>query len=65
MARVIARVATAEEGLGYEAAWVRDYIAWTKGLDRTHVSCGSVEAVADDQEPRLFESLTTLPYVAA
>lgn len=61
----IVRVATAAEELGFEAAWVHDYIVWTRELDRTHISCGSAEAIGEDQLPLFFESLTTLAYVAA
>lgn len=64
----IRTVAGAAEDLGYDALWVHDFIAWTKYQDRTHVSCGSVEAVeaaGDGQPPIFFESLTNLAYLAA
>jgi len=60
----IRRVAVAAEELGFEAVWVHDYIVWTKDQDKTHVSCGAAEVVTDDTEPRFFESLTSLAYVA-
>ncbi len=60
----IGQVARRVEELGYDAVWVHDYIVWTKELDRTHVSCGAIEIVRDDQDPVFFESLTTLCYVA-
>lgn len=59
----IARVATLAESLSYDALWLHDYIVWTRELDRTHVSCGSIELVRDG-EPVFFESLTTLAFVA-
>ncbi len=58
-------MAAAAERLGYDTAWVHDYIVWTKELDRTHVSCGAIEAVRDDAPAVFFESLVTLAYVAA
>jgi probable F420-dependent oxidoreductase len=61
----ILRVATEAERLGFDALWVHDYIVWTKELNRTHVSCGSIEVVREDQDPLFFESLTTLSFVAA
>ncbi len=64
-AKNIARISQEGEALGYDALWVHDYIVWTKELDRTHVSCGSIELVKDAQTPNFYESLTTLSYVAA
>jgi probable F420-dependent oxidoreductase len=60
----VARAAVAAEELEFDAAWVHDYIIWTRELDRTHVSCGMIELVKDDVEPRFLESLTTLAFVA-
>ena len=60
----IAQVATRAEELSYEALWLHDYIVWTKELDRTHVSCGMIELVRDEDDPVFFESLTTLAFVA-
>ncbi len=60
----IARAAVAADDLGFNAVWVHDYIVWTKEQDKTHVSCGSAEVVTDDSEPKFFESLTSLAYVA-
>lgn len=59
-------VASEGEALGYDALWVHDFIAWTKYQDRTHVSCGSVEAVeaVGDTQPIFFESLTNLAFLA-
>lgn len=61
----ISETARRSEDLGYDALWVHDYIVWTKELDRTHVSCGAIELIREDQEPIFFESLTTLAFVAA
>ncbi len=60
----IATTARLAEVLGFDALWVHDYIVWTKELDRTHVSCGAIELIRDDQDPLFFESLTTLAFVA-
>ncbi|HEX5451136.1 MAG TPA: LLM class flavin-dependent oxidoreductase [Candidatus Limnocylindrales bacterium] len=62
------RVAQLGEELGYDCLWVHDFIAFTKFQDRTHVSCGSLEAVeaaGEDFPPLFMESLTNLAYVAA
>ena len=64
----IRRVARRAEELGFDALWVHDFIAWTSYQDRTHVSCGSLEAVeaaGPDQPPIFFESMTNLAYLAA
>lgn len=61
------RIARDCERLGYDTIWVHDFIAWTKFQDRTHVSCGSLEAVeaaGDDYPPIFYESLTNLAYLA-
>lgn len=55
------------EALGYDAVWVHDFIAWTRELDRTHVSCGSIEAVeaaGEDAPPIFYDSLVNLAYLA-
>lgn len=64
----IRRVAKRAEELAYDALWVHDFLAWTSYQDRTHVSCGSLEAVeaaGPDHPPIFFESLTNLAYLAA
>jgi probable F420-dependent oxidoreductase len=64
----IKRVAKRAEELGFDALWVHDFIAWTSYQDRTHVSCGSLEAVeaaGPDQPPIFFESITNLAFLAA
>jgi len=63
----IRRVAQHAEELGYDALWVHDFLAWTSYQDRTHVSCGSLEAVekaGPDQPPIFFESITNLAFLA-
>ena len=37
-------VITAEE-LGFDTAWVHDFVIWTEQLDELHMSCGSADAV--------------------
>lgn len=63
----IVQAAQSAEELGYDAVWVHDFIGWTRFQDRHHVSCGSVEAVdaaGENAEPRFFESLTNLAFLA-
>ena len=60
----IRRVARSSEDWGFDALWVHDFIVWTRIQDRTHLSCGSREAVSDDQVPIFHESLTNLAYLA-
>lgn len=55
------------EQLGYDAVWVHDFIVWTRELDRTHVSCGSIEAVEQagpDAPPVFYDSLVNLAFLA-
>jgi len=62
----VQRTAQRAEQLGFDALWVHDFIGWTTFQDRTHVSCGSVEAVeAANKPPVFFESLTNLAFLAA
>ncbi|MGH8913054.1 MAG: LLM class flavin-dependent oxidoreductase [Acidimicrobiia bacterium] len=63
-ADAIRRTARAAEDLGFDAVWVHDFIVWTRLQDRTHISSGSLEAVADDPVPVFHESLTNLAYLA-
>lgn len=58
-------VAERAEALGFDSLWVHDFIAWTRTLDRTHVSSGAIDVITPETEPILFESLITLAYVAA
>lgn len=63
----IKTIAHAAEGLGYDTLWVHDFIGWTKYQDRTHVSCGSLDAVqaaGEDYPPVFFESITNLAFLA-
>jgi alkanesulfonate monooxygenase SsuD/methylene tetrahydromethanopterin reductase-like flavin-dependent oxidoreductase (luciferase family) len=43
--------------LNFDSVWVHDHISWTRDK-LTHFAAGSVEA-CKDQDPNLFESLTT------
>lgn len=61
----IRKAAQAAENLGYDSVWVHDFISWTKAMDRSHVSCGAIDLIDDDTMPVMFETLTTLAYVAA
>jgi probable F420-dependent oxidoreductase len=63
----ITQVALEAERMGFDTAWVHDYLIWNKTLDRVHISCGSVEAVeaaGEDYPPIFFESLSNLAYLA-
>lgn len=65
----IARSAVMAEKLGFEVAWVHDYVCWNKQLDSAHISCGSKKSFSDaanrsDYEPIFFESITNLAYIA-
>jgi probable F420-dependent oxidoreductase len=63
----VRRIATRAEALGYDCLWVYDIISQTSYQDRTHISCGSLEAVeaaGADAPPIFMESLTNLAYVA-
>src|SRR3954462_11409817 len=65
----ILKTAREAERLGVDALWGHDYIVWTKELDHTHVSCGTLEAVEaaaarPDYRPTFYESLISLAYVA-
>jgi probable F420-dependent oxidoreductase len=60
-------VITAEE-LGFDTAWVHDFVIWTKQLDELHISCGSADAVdaaGPDYPPMFYESLSNLAFCAA
>ncbi|MHB8565827.1 MAG: LLM class flavin-dependent oxidoreductase [Nitrososphaerales archaeon] len=61
----VASTAKAAESLGYSGVWCHDYITWTKELHNVHISCGSFEALKLGQEPKFFESFSTLAYVSA
>lgn len=66
-AAAVRRISQVGEELSYDCLWVHDFIAWTKAQDRTHVSCGSLEAVeaaGEDYPPVFMESLTNLAFVA-
>jgi probable F420-dependent oxidoreductase len=63
----IGQVARDAEALDYDYVSVHDFIAWSPFQNRTHISCGSLEAVeaAPDTPPYFYESLTSLAFVAA
>ena len=65
----IVRAAREADGLGFETVWVHDYICWNRQLDSAHISCGSKEAFlaaveGPNYEPRFFESITNLAFLA-
>lgn len=61
----IASTARNAESFGFSGVWCHDYITWTKELHNVHISCGSYEALKPNQEPKFFESFSTLAYVSA
>lgn len=66
-ADAIATTARHADELGYDAVWVHDFLVFTRYLDRTHISCGSAEAVeraGEEAPPLFFESITNLAYLA-
>ncbi|MGI0078828.1 MAG: LLM class flavin-dependent oxidoreductase [Nitrososphaerales archaeon] len=63
-ADAISKTAKKAESLGFSGVWCHDYVTWTKELHNVHISCGSLETLRPDQEPKFFESLTTLSYLA-
>jgi len=66
-AEAIRRVSRLADDLGYDSLWVRDSLTRTRDDVRAHFTAGSVEAwdrVEEPIEPDIFESVTTLAYVA-
>lgn len=63
-ADAIAWTAKTAESLGFSGVWCHDYITWTRELHNVHISCGSLEALSSEQEPKFFESLSTLSYLS-
>ena len=64
-AHAIASAVLEADALGFQTAWVHDFIVFSRFLDRAHVSCGSLEAVESaNGQPLFHESMTTLAYVA-
>jgi alkanesulfonate monooxygenase SsuD/methylene tetrahydromethanopterin reductase-like flavin-dependent oxidoreductase (luciferase family) len=61
----IVRAAQEAEALGYETVWVHDHVVWSSEMHKHHISSGSFEALADDQEANFFEATTMLSYLAA
>lgn len=60
----IASSARLAEDLGFASLWVHDFIGFTNEMNRAHVSCGSIELVQDDAEPLMYETITSLAYLA-
>ena len=58
----VIEAADAAEALGYDTVWVHDHISWTPER-LTHFAAGSIEACTD-QDPNLYDSLSTLAVVA-
>ncbi len=59
----VAAVAVLADDLGFEALTVHDHIPRSRRQNR-HFSAGSVEQVKDNQDPVLFEAMTTLAFAA-
>ena len=57
------KVAKMSEEMHYDIIWVSDHIMWTSKMIN-HIGTGSLEAVKQDQDPDVFESITTLSYLA-
>lgn len=62
--KAIQSTATLGEHLGYDSLWVHDFISWTDEMDRSHVSCGSIDVIEDATEPVMFETITNLAFLA-
>ena len=60
----IVQVATAAEAMGFDSVWVHDHVVWSGEMHRHHISSGAAQALAAGQEPRFYEALTTLAYLA-
>lgn len=65
----IVRSAQAADRLGFDVAWVHDYITWNKTLDSVHISCGSKKSFTDgaakpDYTPNFYESIVNLAFLA-
>jgi len=60
----ITNAAQRAETLGYDSLWVHDFIGWTRQMDRSHVSCGAIDLIGDDTVPVMFETITSLAYLA-
>lgn len=61
----IVRAATEAEELGFDSVFVHDHVVWSTAMHRHHISSGAHEALADEQTPDFYESLTTMAYIAA
>lgn len=66
-AEAIRSTALLAERLGYDAVWVHDFLVFTQYLNRTHISCGSAEAVeaaGENSPPDFFEAISNLAFLA-
>lgn len=61
----LVRAAREAEALGFGSVWVHDHLSWSREMHRHHVSCGSADAVREEQPPDFYESIVTLAHVAA
>lgn len=52
------------EDLGYDGLWTSDHMTWTADQAAHHFPVGSVEAWRDPVEPRQFDPMATLAYLA-
>jgi probable F420-dependent oxidoreductase len=65
----IIKSAREADRLGFDVAWVHDYITWNKTLDSVHISCGSKASFLEGIEqpnytPNFFESIVNLAFIA-
>ena len=60
----IVEVARSAEALGFDSVWVHDHVVWSGEMHRHHISSGAAQALSAEQEPRFYEALTTLAYLA-
>lgn len=60
----IARIAVEVERLGFDSLWVHDHVTRSPADAEHHFVFGAVEAWQSPVRPNVFESLTTLAYVA-
>ncbi len=61
----IVKTAKQAEELGFDSMWVHDHVVWSSEMHKHHISSGSFEALAEDQEANFFEATTMLSYLAA
>src|SRR5579875_1136525 len=61
----IVEIARLVDENNFDSVWTQGHILWGKSQHETQISVGSVEALANNQNPNLFDSITTLAYVSA